>query len=115
MHYYSMKHTSSSKLAAERKALLAELSSLSEVVQGSWLERYTTCSRKDCRCHQGERHGPRYYLVINEGGRQRPKYIPNVQVEKVQNGLKQYRRLKEIVARLTQINLAEAKGKERNP
>ena len=54
----------------------------------------------------GGRHGPRHYLVINEEGRQRQKYVPNSQAEAAAHGLAQCRRLMEIVNRITRINLA---------
>lgn len=75
------------------------------MLHGSWVERYSVCSRPNCKCHQGERHGPRYYLVINENGRQRQKYIPNAQVEAAREGVAQYKRVLVLVDRITQINM----------
>ena len=94
------------KLQKERAGLLAELATLSCLLHGSWVERYSVCSRPECKCHRGERHGPRHYLVINEAGRQRQKYVANSQVDAAMEGLAQYRRLQEIVDRITQLNLA---------
>lgn len=93
------------ELKEERARLLEELGSLSQLLHGSWVERYSVCSRRGCKCRKGERHGPRHYLVINEGGHQRQKYIPQSQVDAAQEGLKQYRRLQEISDRITHINL----------
>ncbi|MDD2598899.1 MAG: hypothetical protein PHO37_06720 [Kiritimatiellae bacterium] len=93
------------KLLNERAALLIELSSLSHLLHGSWVQRYSLCSRKDCKCHRGERHGPRHYLVVNRDGKQRQKYVPNSQVAAAQTGLTEYSRLSKIVDRITQINL----------
>lgn len=94
------------KVLEERARLLAELGTLSRLLHGSWVERYSVCARPDCKCHRGERHGPRRYLVVNEAGRQRQKYVQNARVPAAREGLAQYRRLREIVDRLTQINLA---------
>jgi len=94
------------KLSDERAALLIELGTLSHLLHGSWVQRYSLCSRKDCKCHRGERHGPRHYLVVNKDGRQRQKYVPNSQVAAAQAGLTEYCRLNEIVDQITQINLA---------
>lgn len=90
----------------ERRTLLEELATLALLLQGSWVERYSVCSRVSCKCHTGERHGPRHYLVINEDGQQRQKYVPNSQVQVAREGLEQYRRLREITERITQLNLA---------
>ena len=94
------------RVLKERTQLLGELGTLSRLLHGSWGERYSVCSRVDCPCHRGERHGPRRYLVVNEAGRQRQKYVANSQVEAAREGLAQYRRLREIVERITQLNLA---------
>jgi hypothetical protein len=93
------------KLVDERGRLLVELGSLPRMLHGSWVERFSVCSRASCRCHEGHRHGPRHYLVVNEDGRQRQKYVPNSQVDAAQAGLAEYRRVCEIVTRITQINL----------
>jgi hypothetical protein len=94
------------ELLDERALLLAELGGLPRMLHGSWVERFSICSRPRCRCHRGDRHGPRHYLVVREKGRQRQKYIPNAQVAAAQAGLAEYRRAREIVDRITQINLA---------
>lgn len=94
-----------SQLLAQRKKLLEELSSLTYLLHGSWVERYSVCSRASCSCHTGKRHGPRYYVVINEGSRQRQKYIPQSQVPAAQQGITEYQRAQEIIAEITRINL----------
>jgi hypothetical protein len=50
--------------------------------------------------------------VVNEGGRQRQKYVANSQVEAAMEGLSQYGRLREIVDAITQLNLALMKENE---
>lgn len=100
-----MANTIIKNLLKERSELLAEMGTLSQLLHGSWVERYSVCSRPDCRCHSGDRHGPRHYLVVNEKGRQRQKYVSNAQVEVAQAGLVQFRRLQEIVDRITHLNL----------
>jgi hypothetical protein len=100
-----MSTNSLKKLQNEKAKLLAQLSSLSNLLHGSWVERYSVCSRPDCECHKGKRHGPRRYLVINVEGRQRQKYIANSQVALALEGIAQYRRLQKIVDRITQLNL----------
>ncbi len=97
--------TNSEQLLQERDRLLAEMTSFSSLLHGSWVERFSTCSRPGCKCHQGKRHGPRRYLVVNVNGRQRQRYIPNSRVESALVGIRQDKRLREIVDRITAINL----------
>ena len=100
------------KMLEERARLLAEIGTLSRLLHGSWVERYSVCSRADCKCRRGERHGPRRYLVVNEDGHQRQKYVQNSRTQVALEGLAQYRRLQEIVDRVTSINLALMKEDE---
>jgi hypothetical protein len=107
-----MSNPTEKKLQKERAGLLAELATLSRLLHGSWVERYSVCSRPDCKCHRGERHGPRHYLVVNEAGRQRPKYVANSQVKAALEGLAQHRRLRQLVDQITQLNLKLMKEDE---
>ncbi len=100
------------KLLIEREELLDKLSTLSQILRGSWVERYSVCSRPNCKCHKGERHGPRHYIVVNEAGHQRQKYVPNAQVDAVKYGIEQHHELQEIVNRITQINVRLMKERE---
>ncbi len=100
-----MSNKDAKKLVAERKLLLDEMGELAHILHGSWVERYSVCSRPDCKCHRGEKHGPRYYLVVNEDGHQRQRYIPNSQVPAALEGVEQHRRMLEIAKRITAINL----------
>ena len=107
-----MSNNTEKELQKERAGLLAELATLSRLLHGSWVERYSVCSRPDCKCRRGERHGPRHYLVVNEAGRQRQKYVANSQVKVALEGLAQHRRLRKIVDRITQLNLNLMKENE---
>jgi len=99
-------------LLEERRALLRELGTLSKLLHGSWVERYSTCARPGCMCHVGKRHGPRRYLVVNSDGCQRQRYVPERLAGVVHEGLSQHRRLLEIVRRLTDLNLALMRADE---
>jgi hypothetical protein len=99
-------------LVAERKRLLEELKHLKVFVKGSYFERFSTCMRKECRCHQGEKHGPRGYITFVLEGVQRQIYIPQNQVEAVKVSIKEYHRLLEIVDRLSEINLEMIRGQK---
>ena len=107
-----MSNNTEKELQKERAGLFAELATLSRLLHGSWVERYSMCSRPNCKCRRGERHGPRHYLVVNEAGRQRQKYVANSQVKAAMEGLAQHRRLRQIVDRITQLNLNLMKENE---
>ena len=97
-------------LRSERDQLLEELSRLSLLIHGSYFERYSTCSRKGCACHEGRRHGPRAYVALRSAGRPAQHYVPRSQVSAVQKGVEQYHRLLQVADRITQVNLALMRG-----
>ena len=79
-------------------------------IHGSYFERYSTCSRKGCACHEGRRHGPRSYVALRSAGRPAQHYVPRSQVSAVQKGVEQYQRLLQVADRITQVNLALMRG-----
>ena len=97
-------------LRAERGQLLEELSWLCLLIHGSYFERYSTCSRRGCACHEGERHGPRAYVALRSAGRPAQHYVPRSQVAVVQQGVAQYQRLLQVADRITQVNLELMRG-----
>jgi hypothetical protein len=92
-------------LQRRRRKLLGEAASLWLLICGSSFGRFSTCSRPQCACHKGQRHGPRTYVVVTEQKVQKQHYVPKEQVKAVQEGIRQYRRLLEIVLEVTRINL----------
>jgi len=101
-----MSNKTVNQLLAERQRLLSRISDLGDALHGSIVERYSTCSRPTCRCHQGEKHGPRYYLAVNEAGRQRQKYIRDADLERARQGVAHYHQLQKLLDQLTHTNLA---------
>jgi len=93
------------KLRRQRQALLTKLTEFSRAIRGSLFERFSTCSRPNCACHQGARHGPRTYLTVQVQGRQRQFYVPKSQVSAARRAIKEYHRLMQTVNRLSALNL----------
>ena len=103
-----MSSETSKKIAAlkkEREALLGELARSALVLKGTFLERYSTCARKRCRCHQGERHGPRAYVLFSQARRQRQYYVPLSQTANARAAVGHYHAILKTLERLTEINL----------
>jgi hypothetical protein len=98
------------RLLRRRRQLLDELARLEQVIRGSAFERYSVCSRPQCRCHRGQKHGPRHYVAVTEAKRQRQHYIPKKQIEAVQEGVRQYHRFLTVLDTITAINLTLMKA-----
>ena len=94
------------KLLERRERLFKKLASLQLMVHGSYIERFSTCARKNCACHQGDKHGPRSYVVIYREARQQQVYVPQEQVRAVQRGLQQDEQAAELLRQITDVNLA---------
>lgn len=93
------------KLLERRKQLVEELTRHAGVLHGTWVERYTVCSRPDCACHHGEKHGPRYHLAVMEDGKQRQHYIRLSKKAQALRGLEHNQIIEDILQEVTRINL----------
>jgi hypothetical protein len=89
----------------KRDALLSEMASLRGLLNGSIVRRHSTCSRKNCACHTGKRHGPRLYLAVTGDGGQRQTYVPAACAARAAEGVAQGKRLRAIVREVTALNL----------
>ena len=97
--------TAAPKLLQERAILLERLAGLSLVIRGSYLERYTTCTRRNCACHKGRKHGPRSYVVVYHNKKQRQVYVPQAKRRLIREGIRQHGQLIALVKEITGINL----------
>jgi hypothetical protein len=53
------------KLTSRRWKLVQQLCGLGPVLRASLIERFTPCGKPGCKCMQGEKHGPSYYLTVS--------------------------------------------------
>jgi len=88
----------------KREELSARLATSVEMLRGSLVEKYIRCGKPRCACQQGQRHGPLYYLSLNEGGATRLVYIRKDQVAKVRGQIAQFKAYKAIGAAICRIN-----------
>jgi len=90
-----------------RKArILQKLPDLSETVRGTLSEEYLTCGHSTCRCHtEGQKHGPYVYLQTTLApGKNRRVVVPRDLVPRVRGWVQNYRKLKELLETVTEIN-----------
>jgi hypothetical protein len=60
---YSLRHKSTLALRRRKAALLRQLGVPGQAIRASVVERFGTCGKPRCACHQGQKHGPYYYLT----------------------------------------------------
>ena len=93
------------KLLNKRKILLERLAQLSLLIHGSYMERFSSCVRKNCVCRQGNKHGPRSYIVLYDQKRQRQVYVPQSQRQAIRRGIRQHEKLLAAVKEITAVNI----------
>ena len=95
--------------------LIEELAELSAtMLWGSLGAVYRRCGRANCHCAKGEKHGPVFYLMRNEGGRTRNTYVPPELHDEVAAGVSAYRRYRELGQQIAEANARQlGLGKKR--
>ena len=88
-----------------RRSLLARrLGRRGELMRGSLARLYVRCGRKDCRCAQGERHGPYLYVSVFQGRRTKSVYVPRHLEGEVLRWVENARGVHEDVVEITRLN-----------
>ena len=72
-------------------------------LEGSLIEKYIKCGKKDCPCNKGLLHGPYYYIKVNLNGKQVFQYIKKPELEKLLPLYKENREYKKTVAQLNKL------------
>lgn len=60
---HSLHRKSTLALRQRKRALLRRLALPPQAIRASVVERFGTCGKSNCACHQGRKHGPYYYLT----------------------------------------------------
>ena len=88
-------------MRTSRARIWQQLMGLSPLCSGSLHEQYLTCGKSSCRCHDGKqpkRHGPYYLWVRHLEGKQVNRTLrPGPQLERVREGIANYRKLQELL------------------
>jgi hypothetical protein len=58
-----LKRLSTLALRQRKAHLLRTLTFPADAIHASFLERFLKCGRSNCRCREGEKHGPFFYLT----------------------------------------------------
>lgn len=101
------------RLAARRRKLVAQLSGLGPVLRASLIERFTQCGKGACKCMQGERHGPAYYLTVSYAkGKTRQVYVPKDLRPLAEKWVRNYHQAMTVLEEISSINLELIRLKE---
>ena len=92
----------------QRKArLLRSLKLPPHLIHASLLERFLTCGRPKCSCHQGRKHGPFFYLnrCLPKGRMNSLLLKSDAQISQARQAVQAYRQLLETLDQLSWLNL----------
>jgi len=104
---YSCRRKSTLALRQRKDFLLSQLKINPDLLRASFVERFSVCGKKQCRCHQGgDKHGPFYYLTQCLAAGKIAKFLLKspTQQQQAQRGVAHYRQLQEQLEELSQIN-----------
>ncbi len=101
------------RLAVRRRKLTDQLAGLGPVLRASLIERFTQCGKGACKCMQGEKHGPSYYLTVSYAKRKtRQVYVAKGLKPLVEKWVRNYQQAMTVLEEISGINLELIRLKE---
>jgi hypothetical protein len=101
------------RLALRRRRLVEQLSELGPVLRASLIERFTQCGKGACKCMQGEKHGPSYYLTVSYAkGKTRQVYVAKDLQPLAREWVRNYHQAMTMIEEISSINLELIRLKE---
>ena len=87
---------------------LAQLVSREQLIRGNLVLMKHTCGKSGCRCQRGEKHES-LYLAQSYKGKKRMVYIPKGLEKEIRQWLKQYRKSRTLIEKISRIGWQEIK------
>jgi hypothetical protein len=93
-------------LRQRKAALLRQIAVHPDLLRASFVERYGQCGKPNCRCHQGEKHGPFFYLTQCLAAGHIKKFLlkTDQQQHRARQGIAHFNELYDALEELSQIN-----------
>ena len=92
-----------------RDARVRQLARVGPVLAGSLVQIAKHCGRPGCRCQSGQKHVG-WYLTRSVAGKTQTTYVPEELREDVHGWIQAYRRLKQLVQEISELNRALIRG-----
>ena len=93
-------------MEVRKVALLSRIQIPATAVRASYVRQYLTCGKKNCRCRNGAKHGPFFYLVQCVGPKQVKKFLLKTPAQRraARAGIAAHLKLSRQLAELSAIN-----------
>ena len=92
-----------------RDARVKKLSQTRPLMAGSLVQIAKHCGRPGCHCQSGEKHVG-WYLTRSVHGKTQTTYVPLDLVKEVRTWIAQYRKMKLLIAEISDLNRALLRG-----
>ena len=89
-------------LEKKREAPLHRILTLDPWMEGTLVATTRRCGKKNCACHKGPKH-PVAYVTWKENGKTVSLYVPKGLETEVRTWVENYKRLKEIIREVSNI------------
>ena len=90
-------------LGRQRDRLLQRINKFSPWIQGTLVTTTRFCGKKNCACHTGGQKHPVMYVTWKENGKTVSLYVPKQLEGEVRSWVGNYRKLKEVVRQISNI------------
>lgn len=108
-----MANAKAQRLVLRRRKLLQQLAGLGPVLRASLITRFTQCGKGGCKCMQGDKHGPAYYLSVSYAkGKTRQVYVPKTLQPVTERWVRNYHQAMTLIEEISSINLELIRLKE---
>ena len=103
---FEFQRKSTLALRRRKQALLRQLRPPSDLLRASCVEQFLTCGKAACACHQGQKHGPYFYLTLCLAVGRVRKFLLKTPAQQCQAraGTAAYSQFVEGIEELSQIN-----------
>lgn len=91
-------------LLDEKSKIVWNIAQSGQLIQGSFYTVYKTCTRPNCRCQKGHRHGPFPALSVSVKGKRSLIMVKQGDVANVEEKAKAYRQFRVGIRKIKTIN-----------
>ena len=103
---HATRRRSTLALRQRKAALLRQITVHPDLMRASFVERFGECGKPNCRCHEGEKHGPFFYLTQCLAAGHVKKFLLKSaeQQQRARTGIDHFNELYDALEELSQIN-----------
>jgi hypothetical protein len=91
-------------LFKKRRKIARQIPRIEESIRGSLVIMNRACGKPNCHCLKGQKHKA-VYISQSRAGKPRMFYIPALEEQRAHQYIKNYRKVRDVLDRLSDLNL----------